>query len=153
MPFWPLCCADVRTRQWCPKRGDFSFALPDGYSVSNVTDKTCSILRDEDSTVVGGVEITQLEYDDLTDDDAKDIMLYLQRDFHMTNDIEFIASNWGNKHPIVCVTLKRHGDDGEERNFSHTFFERDSGVYHMWFDMDAMDPEIESEFLTITGVD
>lgn len=139
-------CADETV---VPEKGDFSFELPEGYSISDVADKNCSIVRDEDNAVVGEIELTELKYKDLKDDDAKNIMMYLQNDFHMTNDVEYIAFHWGNEHPIVCVSLKKYGED----DFSHTFFEKASGIYHMWFDMKVMDPEAESQFMTITGVD
>ena len=58
-----LCGCAGRTVE--PEKGDFSFDLPDGYAVSNVTDKNCSIVRQEDSTVVGGIEVTGLKRGDL----------------------------------------------------------------------------------------
>ena len=147
-----LCGCAGRTVE--PEKGDFSFDLPDGYAVSNVTDKNCSIVRQEDSTVVGGIEVTGLKRGDLKNSGSNHIMLYLQNDFHKTNDIEFIASHWGEKKPIVCVNLTRHEEDTEEKHgFSHTFFEKDSCVYHMWFDGNVMDLELESQFLPMTGVD
>ena len=119
-----------------------------------MTDKNCSIVRLEDSAVVGGIEVTGLKRRDLKDSGSKNIMLYLQNDFHKTNDIEFIASHWGEKKPIVCVNLTRHEEDTEEKHgFSHTFFEKDSCVYHMWFDGNVMDLELENQFLPMTGVD
>jgi hypothetical protein len=48
-----------------PAAGDFSFDLPDGYSVTNTTDKNCSIVRDEDEVVVGGIEVTALKCKDV----------------------------------------------------------------------------------------
>ena len=147
-----LCGCAGRTVE--PEKGDFSFDLPDGYAVSNVTDKNCSIVRQEDSTVVGGIEVTGLKRGDLKNSGSNHIMLYLQNDFHKTNDIEYIAFHWGEKNPIVCVNLTRHEEDTEEKHgFSHTFFEKDSCVYHMWFDGNLMDLELESQFLPTTAMD
>ena len=136
-----------------PAAGDFSFDLPDGYSVTNTTDKNCSIVRDEDEVVVGGIEVTALKCKDVNGSKDENVMLYLQNDFHMTNDIEYIASHWGKTHKIVEVNLKKHTDDGQEKMFLHYFFEKDSGMYHCWIDTDIVDSEAANQFRAITGVD
>ncbi len=139
-----------------PEKGDFSFDLPEGFSVSDVTDQNCSIVHDEDGTAVGGIELTQLKRRDLKDSDTINAMKYVQHEFHKTNDIEFFASNWGDKHPIITINLTKYEDDSEEKHdFSHIFFEneKDSGVYHMWFDLAVIDSDIADNFISLTGVD
>lgn len=136
-----------------PEVGDFSFDLPNGYSVANITDKNCSIVRDEDGVVVGGIEVTALKLKDVNGSKGENVMLYLQNDFHMTNDIEYIASHWGKTHKIVEVSLKKHADDGQEEMFLHYFFEKDLGIYHCWLDTDEVDSEVANQFRAITGVD
>lgn len=137
-----------------PEKGDFSYTLPEGYSISDVSDKNCSIVRAEDQTVVGGIEVTGLKHRDLKDKSSKNILLYLQNDFHGTNDIEFIASNWGSKHPMVSVQLSKPVDSSQaKQTFFHYFFKQDSVVYHMWLDGNEIDSQEKSQFVEITGVD
>ncbi len=136
-----------------PEKGDFSFELPDGYSVSNVTDKNCSIVRDGDGGAVGGIELTELKDRDLKDDENKKIMTYLQNEFHKTNNVEFIAFHWGEENPIVSVSLAKLSDDMEEKsNYSHVFFEKDSGIYHLWLDLSVVDPNLADQFLSVAAL-
>lgn len=139
-----------------PEKGDFSFDLPEGFSVSNVTDQNCSIVRDEDGVAVGGFELTQLKRRDLKDSNTTNVMKYVQHEFHKTNDIEFFAANWGHKHPIITINLTKHEDNSvEKHDFNHIFFEneKDSGVYHIWFDLAVIDSDIAHNFISLTGVD
>lgn len=137
-----------------PKKGDFTFELPDGYSVSNVMDDSCSIVRTKDSAVVGEIEITTLKLRDLNDSKTRNILLYLQSDFHKTNNIEFISSHWGDEHPVVSVKLTKIDDDTAEKHyFSHVFFEKSSCVYHMWFDLDVIEAEQADKFISIAIID
>jgi len=136
--------------QGTPKKGDFSFTLPEGYSVSDVTDKNCVIVSDGDGAAVGGIEITELNSRDLKDDENKNIMTYLQNEFHKTNNVEFIAFHWGKENSIVSINLSKLSDDSEEKsNFSHVFFEKDSGVYHLWLDLDVIDADLADQFLSV----
>ncbi len=137
-----------------PKKGDFSFELPEGYSVSNVTDDSCSIVCNEYGTSVGGFEITQLNCRDLKNFEIENIMLYLQNEFHKTNNIEFISSHWGDEHPIISINLTKIEDDtGEKSYFSHVFFEKDSCVYHMWLDLDLIDADLADQFISTATKD
>lgn len=136
-----------------PDVGDFNFDLPEGYSVSDVADVNCVILRDADSVAVGGAEITELTRKDVTGKKTDNIMLYLHHQFHMTNNTEYMAFHWGQKHKIVAVDLKKYTDDGQESKFTHFFFERYGLVYHLWLDADEVEPETVNLFRAVTGVD
>ena len=136
-----------------PDVGDFTFDLPEGYSVSDVADVNCVILRDADGVTVGGAEITELKCKDVTGKKTDNIMQYLHNQFHMTNNTEYIAFHWGQKHKIVAVDLKKYTDDGLESKFTHFFFERYDLVYHLWLDADQVDPETVDLFRAVTGVD
>lgn len=125
-----------------PQKADFSFPLPEGYAIANETGESCSIVREESGETVGGFEVTELRRSDLKDKNFKNILRYLQNQFHKTNNVEFIAMHGGEGEPFVEVTLTRNSDDWEEqRHFYHTFFERDSLVYHLWRDCDLLDEE------------
>ena len=130
-----------------PEAGDFTFELPEGYSVEDITDFSCTILRDEDAAAVGGIEVTPLTQKALTEDKAKSILLYLQNDFHQTNDVEYITSHWTEGDPMVTVHLRKHSEDGSESMYSHIFFEQDSFVYHLWLDEDVAGEYVADEFI------
>lgn len=143
-------CADKTV---VPEVGDFSFDLPEGYAIANITDKNCAIIRNEDGVIAGGIEITTLTLKDVNGNDSLNILLYLQNDFHNTNNVEYIASHWGKKHEIVSVNLKKHTDEGQEEMYKHLFFEKDKGIYHIWLYQDVVDSDTQQQFLVITGVD
>lgn len=98
--FWlaVICCLTFTILTGCndseakPQKGDFSFEMMDGYSLSDMTDENCTIVCNQNNVTVGGVEITNLKSGELNDDATTNIMLYLQNEFHKTNNVEFIAS-------------------------------------------------------------
>ncbi len=137
-----------------PEKGDFTFNLPDGYRIAGITDKSCSILREADNRTVGGIEITELRVRDLKDNETRKISAYLRSEFHQTRNMEGFTSLWGNKHPLVNTHMTVYKDGTKEgHDYYHTFFERNSCVYHLWLDGALIAPEDESMFIAITGVD
>lgn len=135
------------------KKGNFSFDLIEGFVLADVNDENCKIVRDETDEAVGGVEITSLRTNDLSDDTTTNIMLYLQNEFHETNDVEFFASRWGEEKGIVIINLTKGNSEEEKESFYHVFFEQDSSVYHMWLDLSGVDQEIAEEFVSAVAVD
>lgn len=130
--------------------GDFSLDLPEGYSVIERSEDSCSFVYDRDNSTVGGVEITQMRKRDLSDEGTTNIMVYLQEEFHETNNIEFIAVVGGGENPHVGVTLTKIDDTtGEKWHFYHVFFERDSCIYHAWFDEDVIDQKVEDHIISL----
>lgn len=135
------------------KRGDFSFESVEGYAFSDITDENCTIVSDENSETVGGVEITNLKPGELDDATTTNIMLYLQDEFHKTNNVEFMASRWGDEKPIVIINLTKADDEAEQKaSFYHVFFEKESSVYHMWFDLSVIDQEIAEQFISTVAM-
>lgn len=134
-----------------PQKADVSFPLPEGYAIANETGESCSIVREETGEAVGGFELTELRRKDLKDKNFKNILRYLQNEFHKTNNVEFMAMHGEDeKGPFVVVTMTRHSDDSDEqRHFNHTFFEHGSMVYHLWLDCDLLDEE-ETHEITST---
>lgn len=131
------------------KQADFSFNTPEGYSLSDVTDESCNIVSDEDGAVIGGITVTSLNPELLTNEDSTtEIMTYLQNEFHKTNNVEFIALYGGKEKPSVTINLTKIADDtGEKSHFRHIFFEKDAVVYHMWFDLDVVDQPAVDEIV------
>ena len=129
------------------KQADFSFNLPEGYSLSDVTDESCNIVSDEDNAIIGGITVTNLKPKLLSNENSTtEIMTYLQNEFHKTNNVEFIALYGGKEKPSVTINLTKIADDtGEKSHFQHIFFEKGGIVYHLWLDMDVVDPEAADE--------
>ena len=136
-----------------PAAVDFTFDLPEGYSIAEITDLNCTILRDADGAVCGGIEVTTLSPKSLTEKHAKSIMQHLQEEFHKTNNIEFITSHCGEEHPAVTVHLRKHEDDGSQKMYYHIFFEKESRVYHLWVDEDVAGEDDANDFICVTNVD
>ena len=131
-------------------KGDFSFTLPDGYSVQNLTEIDCTFLRDEDGARVGGAEVTPLRKRDLCNKGITKIMKYLQEEFHKTNNVEFFSFAGEGDTPYVNISLQRPNETGQyKRHFSHLFFFKDDAVYHVWLDTDVIDEEIRQHILDI----
>ena len=129
------------------KQADFSFNTPEGYSLSDVTDESCNIVSDEDNAIIGGITVTNLKPKLLSNENSTtEIMTYLQNEFHKTNNVEFIALYGGKEKPSVTINLTKIADDtGEKSHFQYIFFEKGGIVYHLWLDMDVVDPEAADE--------
>ena len=132
--------------------GDFSFELPAGYSVAEVTDRNCSIVWDAEGVHIGGIELTELTRKDVTGKNSDNVMQYLMDTFHSTRNVEYIAAHWGNTQKILSVSLEKQTDEGEEEPYTHLFFEKEGQIYHIWLDKNIVDSEVEGQFLAITGV-
>ena len=88
-----------------PDKGDFTFKVPKGYIISDITDSNCSIYEAEKSKMVGGIEITKLKLKDLKDENSSNIFRYLRQRFYGNKRMEQVTSLWGDKHPIVDIHL------------------------------------------------
>lgn len=122
-----------------PEKGDFSYQVTEGYSIADVTDKSCAILRDSDGQQVGGVELTSLRRKDLWQKNSKNIMAYLQEDFHKAQIGDFFMFDGSKKDPVVSINLNIQDPETQEiHSYSHRFFDQDSAVYHLWLDRDVL---------------
>ncbi len=139
-------CCSCSKKAPPPSMKDYSPELPEGYSATYPSEDRCDFVRDEDGTTVGGLLITQLRKRDLSNKGISKIMKYLQEEIHKTNNVEFIAFAGGDDDPKVGVTLTRNDDvTGEQQHFYHRFFEKEGYVYHLWFDKDVLNDEMEEE--------
>lgn len=131
------------------KQADFSFNLPEGYFLSDVTDESCNIVSDEGGAIIGGITVTSLKPKLLSNENSTtEIMTYLQNEFHKADNVEFIALYGGKENPSVTINLTKIADDtGEKTHFRHIFFEKDAVVYHMWFDLDVVDQPAVDEIV------
>ena len=151
-----ICCFILTALTGCndseakPHKGDFSFDMMDGYSITDMTEENCKIVSTQNNVTVGGVEVTSLKSGELDDDATTNIMVYLQNEFHKTNNVEFIASRWGDNNPVVAINLTKTEDNAEEKsNFYHVFFEKAELVYHIWFDMNAISQDEADQVISV----
>lgn len=128
---------------------DFSFPMPEGYSIGYAENLSCSILRDSDCVSVGGMEVVPLTRKDLTRKGSEKILEYLQNSFHQTNNVEFIASRYNDQDfPVVAIDMRVHREDSTANLYTHYFFETDSLIYHLWLDMDVLGDGDPGDFLS-----
>ncbi len=128
---------------------DFSFALPEGYSIKKEADGRYLFVRDTDQKEVGGIEVTELRKKLLSNKGITKIMNYLQEEFHKTNNVEFFSFAGDGENPYVSIHLTKNDDTYENQwHFHHVFFERDSFVYHAWCDEDVIENEISEEIVS-----
>ena len=118
---------------------DFSYPMPEGYSLTDTDGLGCHIRRSSDSMTVGGMEVVPLTRKDLTRKSNEKILEYLQSSFHQTKDVEYIASNYNDRNfPVVAINMRVHRESGIANMYTHYFFETDGLVYHLWLDTDIL---------------
>lgn len=130
-----------------PEKGDFSYDLPEGFTISDVTERDCAIV-DSDGVTVGGMILTDLKAKDLTDTDSVAMPQYLEK---IAEGSEYFSWTGGDDaHPIWYLTQYFTDPDTQERKeYDRVFFVKDAGVYDMWFDMERIDEDTISGFLPI----
>lgn len=130
-----------------PAPADFSFSLPEGYSIAYAEEYCCSIQRDADCVAVGGMEVTSLSRKALTEDGSDSVLYYLQNSFHKTNNVEFVTFHFDGE-PAKSVNMRVHREDGTQNMFTHYFFEWDTSVFHLWLDTDILGDVEPNDFLS-----
>lgn len=134
-----------------PEKGDFTFSVPDGYSLSNITDKTCDILR-SDGALVGGMVLTEISPKDMKRDcDSPAVARYLDSVAGLENMSEYFS--WLGEEPDYPTLYMDHFitnlETQEKTTYKRVIFVRDGGVYDLWFDLQVMDKEDVPNFYSI----
>lgn len=126
-----------------PQKGDFSFELPAGYQVTEVTDTSCSII-DADGTAVGGIRLTGLRPRDIRSMNTK-ADAYLNE---VAYGCEYLSWRGGSfLHPIQQMTVYVTDPETQEKQEYYRYlFVKDFGVYDLWFDRSLISSEAISEF-------
>ena len=130
-----------------PEVGDFTFDLPEGFSMADITEKSCSIVNSE-NIQVGGINLTGLRAKDIRKSGSDDFGRYL-------NDVawgcEFFSWNGGDRsHPLQYMSMTVTDPDTQQKQeYYRVFFVRKSGVYDMWFDLAQIHRDTVSEFFPI----
>lgn len=138
-------------KETIPEKGDFSVSLPEGYSISNVTDKSCDILR-SDGALVGGMVLTEIAPEDMKrDSDSPAIARYLDSVAGLENMSEYFS--WLGEEPDYPTLYMDHyitnSETQEKTTYKRVIFVRDGGVYDLWFDLQVMDEEEVPDFYSI----
>lgn len=130
-----------------PEIGDFSFDLPEGYRISDVSEKSCVIVH-TDHVPVGGINLTGLRVKDIRNNGTDTFYRYL-------NDVaygcEFFSWHGGDRtHPLQYLNLTvMNPETQQKQEYYRIFFVKASGVYDMWFDLAQIDRDTVSEFFPI----
>lgn len=123
-----------------------AFDIPSGFSISNDSDRECDII-DGNGAAVGGIIVTDLDVNDITDEEGVKLSQYLNS---IHEGCEYFS--WrGNdaKKPAQYVSEYVNQENAEEaKEYYRVFFERNSCVYDMWFDTDLISEEAIAEFVS-----
>lgn len=132
------------SREKAPEAGDFSFELPEGFTISDVTDMTCTV-RDGEGTVVSTIRLTDITPSQLWDDDDGALPRYLNK---VAYGCEYFGWTGGDEaHPLHYITLYFPDPDTLERRESYrVLFVKDGGVYDMWLDKEKLDADTITAF-------
>ena len=127
----------------------FEFELPEGFAVSDVVDKSCTIIN-SDGVAVGGFARTDLEMKDLKKFDGSKLPQYL---YAVHEGSEYFSwdgeSSWHlTKHVRQFVSVS---DSAEPEEYYRVFFERESCIYDMWFNTDLIDEDTIAEFVSVVA--
>ena len=131
-------------REEAPEAGNFSFELPEGFTISDVTDMTCTV-RDGEGTVVSTIRLTDITPSQLWDDDDGALPRYLNK---VAYGCEYFGWKGGDEaHPLHYITLYFPDPDTLERRESYrVLFVKDGGVYDMWLDRKKLDADTITAF-------
>ena len=138
-----LALSGCGSREKVPQVGDFSFELPEGFTISDVTDMTCTVL-DGEGAVVSTIRLTDITPSQLWDDDGA-LPRYLNK---VAYGCEYFGWKGGDEaHPLHYITLYFPDPDTLERRESYrVLFVKDGGVYDMWLDREKLDAQTVTAF-------
>ena len=142
-----LAVSGCGSREAVPEVGDFSFELPEGFIISDVTDTSCIVL-DGEGAVVSTIRLTDITPSQLWDDDDGALPRYLNK---VAYGCEYFGWKGGDEaHPMYYITLYFGDPDTLERRESYrVLFVKNGGVYDMWLDKKNLDEDTVTAFEAI----
>lgn len=123
-----------------PERVEFDFPLPQGFSLTDLTDTSCAITDGE--TAVGGILYTGLRVKSI---DRLSEKAYLKYIASIDPYAEFLAMR-GEHYLSISMTMT-DSQTQHKRSQQHYLFVQDGLCYDLWLDRDVLDPEESSLFL------
>lgn len=125
-----------------PVAPDFNITLPEGYSLSPLSDTECAIVREGET--LGGLRLTDLGTNLKK---VEDTLLYRYIDSLAPAPLipEFMAMYWDQDDLCyIHVTLKITDPDTETvQNHTHYLFLRSGGIYDLWLDDALLDEDAQ----------
>ncbi len=127
-----------------PQKGDFSFELPAGYQVTEVTDTSCSII-DADGTAVGGIRLTGLRPRDIRSPSSRAFDVYMDEVAYGCEYFSWLGGSFFHPHQHMGIYVT-DPETQEKQEYYRYLFVKDFGVYDLWFDRSLISSEAISEF-------
>ncbi len=127
-----------------PEKGDFSFELPAGYQLAEVTDTSCSIV-DADGTAVGGIRLTGLRPRDIRSPSSRAFHVYMDEVAYGCEYFSWLGGSFFHPHKHMGMYVT-DPETQEKQEYSRYLFVKDFGVYDLWFDRSLISSEAISEF-------
>lgn len=132
-----------------PAEIDFDAEMPEGYMVSDFSENSCTITREEDHQAVGGINITSLTVKDLN---KNKYAKYIDEVSGSELGAEYFAWEGGSRrHPIIYVEqIVSYPDTEVKHTYQRVLFESNKIIYDMWFDTELINKEeISNKFYPI----
>ena len=129
--------------------GDFTITPPAGYTIADISDMDCSIIRNEDGAVVGGIILTQLTEKSMEENIRLHLNSITEPEFY-SDYFSWNAESEGSPVKLVSHYVRDRKTDELEEEFQRIIYVEDGDVYDMWFDtkLITMD-EIEYSFYAL----
>ena len=119
------------------------FSLPKGYTFEE--DTTASIIRTEDSQIVGGIIVTDLHNDCVLEDTCTHLREYLTGLAQTPKYVEYLSMLSDSKAYISVAITDPENDPRAEQ--SHTLFEKDTLWFDIWVDKELVTEEERDNLL------
>jgi len=125
-----------------PEKGDFSFILPEGYSLDDISDTECTIIN-EGGTAVGGIRLADILPKELADKKSTALPRYLDSRVPGCEFFSWVGSD--PKNPVHYVTQQFSDPETQERRAIYRLiFVKNDIVYDLYLDTALIsDDEIE----------
>lgn len=124
----------------------FKATLPSGYTLTMCPlDDGEAMITDSDDVQIGGLILTNLTAEDLTDSESLPLIHYLNKTLWSCQTFAWDEDQ--GDHPVYRVTLYTAAD-GENPVFDRVLFERNSKVYDLWFASDMVDRDTQNAFIS-----
>ena len=114
-------------------KGDFTMEPPDGYTIADISDMDCSIIRNEDGAVVGGIILTQLTEKSMEENIRLHLNSITEPEFY-SDYFSWNAESEGSPVKLVSHYVRDRKTNELEEELQRIIYVEDGDVYDMWFD-------------------
>lgn len=129
-----------------------SFSLPEGYTIRNVTDTSCDIIRD--GVCVGSFVRTELDPNVIATADSDAILGYLESYVSEGMDYEYMMGHAAENPTFVEISMNLVTlDTMEMHEYQHYLFQHNDSCYDLRLDNNLVDGKARCDILISTGID